>query len=245
MKIPMFQLINLAIILVVLFFLIKYMYDLFFGNGYEPVHWEKARKSGKIPPRLLKIKRNYPDKIRFFNFWLQVDRLQRERVPGCFAEAGVYKGESAAALHHMDPSRMFHLFDTFTGFPAADLIGESGEAATYSPRNFADTTTEQVLLTIEGNGNLILHPGHIPETFETVKDLDFALVSLDADLYKPTRAALEFFYKRLNRGGVIFVHDYNEKWPGIIRAVDEFLLTVPEKPALLPDMDGTILIVKS
>ena len=93
MKIPVFQLINFVIILVVLVFLVWYVWDLFFGKGYSPVEWEHLRKQGKIGKKLLQLEKNYKDKIRFFNWWLQVERLKKENVPGDFAEVGVYQGE--------------------------------------------------------------------------------------------------------------------------------------------------------
>jgi len=245
MKIPVFQLINLGIILVVLIFLVRYAWDLFFGKGYSPVEWENAKKSGKISGKLLGLQKSYADKVRFYNWWFQIERLKFENVSGTFAELGVYKGESAAVLHHMDPGRRFHLFDTFTGFPAGDLAGETGEAATYTPNRFSDTHISDVLRKISGNDNILLHPGYFPATSDPLRNETFALVNLDTDLYKPTKAGLEFFYPRLSPGGVIFIHDYNYKWEGIKRAVDEFVKTIPESLVLVPDMDGTCMIMKN
>jgi O-methyltransferase len=244
MKLPVYQLINLGIILIVMVFLIRYVWDLFFGKGYSPADWEHERKAGHISKKLLKLEKNYPDKIRFFNWWFQVERLRQDQVPGGFAEVGVYKGESAAVLHHMDPGRKFHLFDTFKGLPASDLAYETGEAATYTPNRFADTHITYVLEKISGNENIKIHSGYFPESADPVKEERFSLVNLDADLYKPTRAALEFFYPRLSPGGVIFIHDYNYKWEGIRKAVTEFMAAIPETIVMVPDIDGTVMIVK-
>jgi O-methyltransferase len=245
MKIPVFQLINFGIILIVLVFLIRYTWDLFFGTGYSPVEWEHARKSGRISKKLLQLEKNYPDKIRFFNWWLQIERLKRDHIPGHFAEVGVYKGQSAALLHHMDPDRKFHLFDTFTGFPSRDLAHETGEAASYTPDRFADTNVAAVLRKISGNNNILLHPGYFPDTAEAIRNEKFALINLDADLYQPTKSALGFFYPRLSPGGIIFIHDYNHKWEGIKKAVDEFAGNIPESLVFMPDLDGTCMIVKN
>jgi O-methyltransferase len=193
----------------------------------------------------MQLEKHYPDKVRFFTWWFQVERLKRDRVPGDFAELGVYKGESACILHHLDPGRKFHLFDTFSGFPQQDLEHESGEAATYTSDRFSDTHITAVLKRISGNENILMHPGYFPETAEKVRNEIFALVNLDADLYQPTRAALDFFYPSLSPGGIIFIHDYNYKWEGIKRAVDEFMKTIPESLLLVPDMDGTCMIVKN
>jgi O-methyltransferase len=244
-NVPVFQLINLGVILVLLAFLVRYTWDLFFGKGYYPAGWDSARKKGVISPKLLTLQRKFPDKVRFFNFWFQVERLRQAGVEGVFAEVGVYKGESAEVIHEMDPDRRFYLFDTFTGFPACDLRGETGQAAAYTPDRFADTGVEAVLKRIGGNQNLVIVPGYFPETVQPCLHEHFAMVHLDLDLYKPTQAALQFFYPRLSPGGVILIHDYNEKWDGIRKAVDEFVATVPECPVFVPDLEGTCMIVKN
>jgi O-methyltransferase len=245
LNIPVFQLINFGIILLVLVFLVKYVWDLFFGQGYQPADWEDAKKTGRINDILRKLERNYGVKVRFFNWWFQVGRITRESVAGAFAELGVYKGESAAILHHMDPSREFHLFDTFEGFKKDDLHGETGEAATYTSGHFADTHVDKVHERIGGNRNILIHKGHFPETASGLDDLKFALVNMDADLYNPTKSGLEYFYPRLSPGGVIFIHDYTFKWEGVKRAVDEFITTIPESVVLVPDLEGTVMIVKN
>jgi O-methyltransferase len=165
-------------------------------------------------------------------------------VKGVFAELGVYKGETAKILHHIDPDRDLHLFDTFTGFTQADLAGERGEAAQYTGENFSDTSLEKVRMILGESPKIHYHPGHFPATTAGLEDMAFALVSLDADLYKPTLAGLHYFYPRLSKGGVILVHDYNFRWEGIKRAVDEFCVENATTFVLLPDRDGTIVITR-
>jgi O-methyltransferase len=246
MHLPIFHLLNFSIILIVLIFLVKYMYDMFFGENYEPPAWEKARKDVGLSRELLKAARNYPDKVRLYNFWLQILRINKDKVKGDFAELGVYKGESARLLHLMAPDRTLHLFDTFEGFTGTDLQPETGEAATYSTNNFADTSLNKVLKKIGGDqGKLKIHAGYFPESAAGLEETTFALVNLDADLYNPTKAGLEYFYPRLSPGGVILIHDYNHKWEGLVKAVDDFAATIPEQHILLPDLDSTVMILKN
>jgi O-methyltransferase len=87
--------------------------------------------------------------------------------------------------------------------------------------------------------------GYFPDTSGVAENEIFALVNLDADLHHPTSAALEFFYPRLVPGGVIFIHDFNYKWEGIRKAVNEFSGKIPECPVRVADMEGTILIIKN
>lgn len=154
-------------------------------------------------------------------------------------------GEVAAILHALDPGRDLHLFDTFTGFPASDLEGETGEAATYTTDHFSDVNLKRLYEMFENKEKIHVYKGYFPDTIKELHEKQFALVNLDADLYKPTKAALDFFYPCLSPGGVIFIHDYNYKWPGIIKAVDEFVVNIPENIVLMPDVDSTVVIVKN
>jgi O-methyltransferase len=245
----------------VIVLLVRYAWGIFFDKNYQPVEWEYFRKQGLISKELIRLERNYPDKVRFFNWWFQVERLKKDGIPGDFAELGVYKGESAKILHLMDPSRKFHLYDTFEGFKEEDLKNETGVAATYTTRNFADTSLESVRRYLGDEGKFVFHVGRFgkssvvsrqssvgqdnPARRLPTADCRLALVNLDADLYNPTKAGLEYFYPRLSPAGVIIVHDYNYKWPGIKKAVDEFALTIPEPLIMVPDIDGSVMIVKS
>jgi O-methyltransferase len=262
--VSLFQIISALLVLVVLILLVRYAWGIFFDTNYRPVEWEFARKQGLISKELVRLERNYPDKVRFYNWWFQVERLKRDGVPGDFAELGVYRGDSARLLHKMDPSRKFHLYDTFEGFKEEDLQHETGEAATYTTRNFADTSLEAARRNIGGNENVVFHPGRFQEltvdsrqltdSSSPIPDcqpstvncqLHFALVNLDADLYAPTKAGLEYFYPLLSPGGVIIIHDYNHKWPGIKNAVNEFASTIPEPLIMVPDLEGSVMIVRS
>lgn len=68
-----------------------------------------------------------------------------------------------------------------------------------------------------------------------VADQRFSPVHLDVDLYQPTHDALEFFYPRVNQGGIFLIHDY--LWAeGVRKAVQEFFAGRPEP---IPELAGT------
>lgn len=244
MKITLFQIAELVIIGIIFVYLVYYVYTVLFDKKYQPKAWQDAVKRGKVSRQLQSIERNYPDKVRFFNFWFQVERLKKENIPGFFAELGVYKGDSALLLHLMDPAREFHLFDTFEGFTQSDLARETGKAATYTTKNFADTSIEKVRARLNSD-KFVFHKGYFPDTAAGMENTQFALVNMDADLYNPTKAGLEYFYPRLAPGGIIIIHDYNPDWPGIMKAVDDFAATIPEPLIVMPDQDSSVMIFKS
>jgi O-methyltransferase len=69
---------------------------------------------------------------------------------------------------------------------------------------------------------------------------------VDFNKYESTRAALDFFYPRMEHGGFVFVHDYNSpesNW-ACARALDEFLADKSEKPVPIPDGWGTAVFRK-
>ncbi|MFH1160533.1 MAG: TylF/MycF/NovP-related O-methyltransferase [bacterium] len=245
MALSLFQLVNYVLILCLLILLARFLWMLFFHAFNQPAGWRQARKNREVPKELLRLERSYPDKVRFYTWWFQIERLKKDNIPGSFAELGVYKGESARIIHRMDPSRKFFLFDTFEGFTLTDLNVETGEAATYTTRHFADTSLANVMKKIDGNDNIHILKGYFPDSAEPVTGEKFALVNLDADLYNPTKAGLEFFYPRMSQGGIILIHDYNPKWPGVVKAVDDFLSFCNIAPVIFPDRDGTILILKA
>jgi len=245
MDITLFQFANFALLLLLIILAVPVLTGLLLSPSSQPPAWKEAKREGRLSSSLRIAERTYGDKVRFYMWWMQIERLKREGVAGDFAELGVYRGKSARILHLIDSERVIHLFDTFEGFPACDLKGETGEASTYTTRHFADTGLSRMRRLGIAPDKMILYPGYFPDTAVGAANHLFALVNLDADLYRPTLSGLQFFYPRVLPGGVLFIHDYNNKWPGIIRAVDEFCRDIPEKPVLIPDRDGTVMILKS
>ena len=240
----LFQFLQLALILIILVFLVRYLWGTFIDNDYQPVTWRQKIKEGAIPGELIKLERKYPDKVRFFNIWFQIERLKKEKVAGCFAELGVYKGETARIIHLTAPSRILRLFDTFEGLPSKDLKEETGEAATYTSKNFADTSIQKIVSLFNNDANVKIHPGYFPDTIAGLENETYAFVNIDADLYNPIKEGLNYFYPRLAPGGCIIIHDYNYKWEGAMKAVDEFAKGIPESLVAIPDMQSSVMIIK-
>lgn len=236
-----------SIILVLVLFLLgfKLLETTWSYKISKPYLWENAVKRGEVSRKVRRIERFYRDKVRFYTFWLLLERLKKARLEGCMAEVGVYKGETADLLHAMDPSRKLYLFDTFEGFAESDLRVEHTQDGKLKSINFADTSLAAVKRYVQGNENVKYYPGRFPESAREVPPEKFVLVHLDADLYQPTLEALKYFYPRLGAGGAIIVHDYNHTWEGVRRAVDEFAPTIPEPLTFIPDWQGSILITKS
>ena len=167
-------------------------------------------------------------------------------VPGALAELGVYQGATARLIHHYEPNRRLYLLDTFSGFGERSVAEESRYTGhPVEARTFSDTSMAEVLAAVGAvNGNVTPVPGFFPDSVtEDLARESFAFVHVDADLYAPIHSGLEFFYPRLNPGGILVVHDYNA-WPGARMAVDTFMADKPEVPLPMPDKSGSVVIVK-
>ncbi|HVP97638.1 TylF/MycF/NovP-related O-methyltransferase [Methanoregula sp.] len=145
------------------------------------------------------------------------------KIPGDIAEVGVYKGGSAKIICSMKGDRILHLFDTFAGLPRVDDVDavwpfyEGKFAASY----------DEVKAYLASEKNVHLYKGLFPDTSGPVQDKTFSLVNLDVDTYESTKKCLEFFYPRMNPGGMIVSHDYLTA-PGVRKAVDEYFADKPE-----------------
>ena len=177
---------------------------------------------------------------------LPLRTIVKNNIEGEFAELGVYKGLTARLIHHYCPERSLTLFDSFDGFSNKDLSFENKQIKNSESITFFKDTSEKLVLDAlqPRSKNIHIQKGYFPDSIsEEYESKRFAFVHLDADLYKPTKNGLEFFYPRMNSRGIILVHDYNA-WPGVRKAVDEFLSDKPELAIPMPDKSGSVIIVK-
>lgn len=140
---------------------------------------------------------------------------------GEIAEIGVYRGGSARLMCQVRGNRALYLFDTFEGLPRTDGVDARFGAGQYA------ASFEDVQRYLADFPQVYIYKGLFPSTSAPIADKRFSFVHLDVDLYQPTRESLEFFYPRVNPGGMFLIHDY--LWAeGVRKAVQEFFASRPE-----------------
>jgi predicted O-methyltransferase YrrM len=146
------------------------------------------------------------------------------KIPGMIAEVGTFRGASAKLIaeSRLKDSRTMHLFDTFEGLPETKEIDRS----VFTEKQFV-APYNAVSEYLKPYKNVRFYKGLFPGTATAVSSTRFSFVHLDADLYQSTKDGLEFFYPRMEKGGVILIHDY-VNGPGVKKAVDEFGASRPE-----------------
>lgn len=186
--------------------------------------------------------------IRSATLHRMADRLKHLGIPGDAAELGVYKGDLAWQINSLFPDRTLHLFDTFQGFDARDIEEESQHNLSQAREGeFSDTSISFVRSRLPYPDQVLFHKGFFPETTAGLERCQYAFVSLDADLYSPILAGLEYFYPRLNPGGMILLHDYNNRrFQGAAQAVADYEKAHGRIPLVpLCDLHGTAVILSA
>ena len=192
------------------------------------------------------------DYVRISTLNLLANQLIENNVAGAVAEAGVFKGYFSSLINELFACREIYLFDTFTGFDDRDMeettnnTGLCTDKFAYYYNEFKKTSVESVLSVMPNREKCIVKQGYFPETTVDIPaDVRFALVSLDMDLYAPMYAGLVWFYERMEKGGYIMVHDYdNDRCIGVKQAADQFRKEYGVEFVPIADHAGSIIIVK-
>ena len=165
-------------------------------------------------------------------------------VKGSIIECGVYRGFTlmswslfSAILEPVNLTRRIYGFDTFEGFPSVSEKDKT-RLRDVKPEELASDSYDElseIIKVFDSNRYL----GHInkvelikgkaeetiPKFIENNKHLVVSILFLDFDLYEPTKVAIENFYPRIPKGGIIAFDELdNPLWPGETRAMLEFSL---------------------
>jgi len=161
----------------------------------------------------------------------QAEIIYTNNINGSVAEVGVWRGDYARYINSYFFDRDLYLFDTFAEYDSAydehDIREDEKRnlcgTLLSDPNVFRDTSIEYVRSILPYPEKAIFKVGYFPESASNV-DCKFAFVNLDVNLYSTTLKALEFFYPKMSKGGVILCHDFFS-WdvePGASIAVKEF-----------------------
>lgn len=194
------------------------------------------------------------DYIRTFILELCAKEIRDYNIQGEVAELGVFRGDFAKFLNEIFNDRKLYLFDTFESFDDNDMkieienkfMNVDNLNSTHNFLKNVGTSVDIVMEKMKYKDNVIIKKGYFPESLNSLEE-KFCFVSLDVDLYNPMLEGLKYFYERLSEGGYIFIHDYNHKvFGGIRAAVREFEKLIGKRVNKIPICDhaGSLIITK-
>lgn len=159
------------------------------------------------------------------------ERVLRDRVPGDFIEAGVWRGGASIMLRavleaYAVDDRFVWVADSFRGLPPPNPEKYPADAGLH-----LEIFPELAVSLDAVKNNFRAHgllddrvrfvEGLFSETLANVPAREFALIRLDGDLYESTSDALNALYPKLTSGGFAIVDDYGCV-PACRAAVDDY-----------------------
>ncbi len=170
-----------------------------------------------------------------------------------FAECGCWWGHSTQILSNIldaqaDFTGKLHVFDSFEGLSEFKEQDHSEFKSTPEQKAATRKSFRSNLAHVSAHLSnfpfVRIHEGWIPTRFDDVENDKFSLVTVDVDLYEPTRDVVRFFYPRLQTGGCMYFDDYGyNTFPGAKLAVQEFLQE--QTPAFFLELPaGSAFLIK-
>jgi len=195
--------------------------------------------------------RNFPvyaPRFHLARFLAHVELFKKVAdLPGVIVDLGVFQGASVFTWAKLceifcpaDVRKVVYGFDTFEGFPGVtDEDGGENQEKQRKHGGFdagggmlAELELARDAFDADRHFNKIpkieFVKGDVAQTIpEFVKEkgngLRVALLNLDADLYAPTKVALENFVPLMVKGGVILADEYGDvNYGGETQAIDEY-----------------------
>lgn len=189
------------------------------------------------------------DYFRYRTFELAANEIMQQNVKGNVAELGVFKGTFAKLINQKFNDRKLYLFDTFESFDKEEFLQEleRGRCSKEFWDIFRDTSAERVVAIMEYPEQCIVKKGLFPATTAGLEKEEYAFVSIDVDFENSILEGLRYFYPRLNEGGAIFIHDFNNAGlEGVREAVYSYQEEIGHSICKIPiaDWGGTLIVVK-
>jgi predicted O-methyltransferase YrrM len=157
-------------------------------------------------------------------------------IDGEVAECGCFRGLStyiiASYLKLERPQFSgggMRVFDSFAGLsrpgaqdelPSEDQSAEAQRLRKMSRAGAFAAGLAEVKAALAEFPQIEFHVGWIPQSFAGQAERRYRFVHVDVDLYAPTLACLQYFYPRLQPGGLLVSDDFG--WPGARNAINEF-----------------------
>jgi len=220
----------------------------------------KLFNKNKIKPSQKTNLKLFDDKILrrslyFYNLFKAI-----ENIEGNIIECGVGEGITLSIMCLLSlldkKNRLVWGFDSFEGFPKFtdedSLVNESSmdEYKMFDIKYVYKTLNEFGISKSDIDRKIILAKGFIPESLSLYDGSPIALLHLDLDLYLSYKNSINYFYDKVNLGGIIAFDEYNkpmdvEKWPGAAKAINEFLELKGLKNNIIKDyISGNVFMIK-
>ena len=173
-----------------------------------------------------------------------------KKLGGDFVECGVHTGGTAMMVYdytRINKSKIkFYLVDTFTGLVKNLISKEELKEWNKNKKNPVDHYVEDVekitRQKFKNYKNVKIIKGEIPKVLKKIKTKKISYLHIDLNCAFPEIKALEFFWGKIQKGGIIISDDYG--WENHIvqkKAWDKFAKSKGTSVLSLPTGQGIIV----
>jgi hypothetical protein len=139
---------------------------------------------------------------------------QAKNLEGDFVECGVNTGMFSKMIINFTQfeksKKDYYLLDTFNGM--SEKYSSPEEIQRSVDMGYSDDIYEEVKETFKGLDYVKIIKGAVPETLPLVLSEKISFLSIDMNCALPEKEALEFFWDKIVKGGIILIDDYG--FPG-------------------------------
>lgn len=159
--------------------------------------------------------------------WLLLEALRKTaKLDGAIAEIGAYKGGNSyllsSAISLLKDPRRYYVIDSFEGFPKMSGSDPAHLQQAYS----YDYNFSRIANAFSIFEQVKIIKGFVPEAFRKLNDQErYSVVFFDCDLYQPALDTYHYFWDKLQKGGILVIHDNVatlDGWTGVRKATEEF-----------------------
>ncbi len=235
--------INLVIVNIIIWVALSYFWSFWTHRLFKPWLWLELKKRGLISKSVERRERGYKDRARYYSIFFAMEQVERQEVSGSFVMAGVEDSDLVGLLRGQCPEREMWVMGPMAA-TEVEIEHENCQGVVSSEKVSIDFAPEAEVRSImpEGEKNHVM-VGSVGERIAEVEG-SVALALIDCVEYEVVLRVLRKVYPLMSAGGIIIVHSYNHSWEGVKRAVDQFVAGIPEGVLPLPDMYGSVGIVR-
>lgn len=236
--------VNIIIVNIIAWAALSYFWSFWTHRLFKPWLWLELRKRKMIAADVERRERKSRDRARYYSVFFAMEQVERGEVPGGFVMAGVEDADLVSLLRRQCPEREVWALGPLEA-TTVSVAHENCQGETTSETVAVDFAPEAEVRRIlpDGPQNHVVK-GPVAEGLAQVGG-PVALALVDCVEHDTVLASLRHLYPLLPPGGIIIVHSYNHTWEGVRRVTDEFVAGVPEGIVPLPDIYGSVALVRN
>lgn len=235
---------NIIIVNIIVLLALSYFWSGWNFKVFKPWLWLEARKRKQLHKDIEASEKKIEDKIRFYAHWFAIEQIDANHIEGDIVIAGAEDADMALLSNRHSNERKLYVIDRYE-LHRVEIERENcqGEVSRQIIEiNGVDIDKFKKI--INDDENVVLIKGIISEEITKITNT-ISFASIDTIDYDELLNCLKHVYPLLSDGGIILVHDYNHNWETVRMAVDKFEAGIAENFIWLPDMYGTVALIKN